>query len=102
MRNAFVTGVIVTAAVLGVGTSACKKKISARECDEMVSRYVELAMKEKFPDAAAEQVAAERTRVSQEARAADELKNCASEVTPDEHACAMKSPTSDGLIKCLE
>lgn len=102
MKNALVTGVIVTAAVLGVGASACKKKISTQQCDEMVSRYVELAMNEKFPDAAAEQIAAERSRVSQEARAADELKNCASEVTPDEHACAMKSPTSDGLLKCLE
>ena len=101
MRIAIVTGIIVTAA-LGVGTSACKKKITAQQCDEMVSRYVELAMKEKFPDAGPEQVAAERARVNQEARAADELKNCASEVTPDEHACAMKSPTSDGLIKCLE
>ena len=100
MRIAIVTGVIVTAA-LGVGTSACKKKITAQQCDEMVSRYVELAIKEKSPDAGAEQIA-ERARVTQEARAADELKNCASEVTPDEHACAMKSPTSDGLIKCLE
>jgi hypothetical protein len=102
MRIAIVTGVIVTAGVLGVGASACKKKITAQQCDEMVSRYVELAMKEKFPDAGPEQVAAERARVNQEARAADELKNCASEVTPDEHSCAMKSPTSDGLIKCLE
>ena len=101
MRIAIVTGVIVTAA-LGVGASACKKKITAQQCDEMVSRYVELAIKEKSPDAGAEQIAAERARVTQEARAADELKNCASEVTPDEHACAMKSPTSDGLIKCLE
>jgi hypothetical protein len=101
MRIAFVTGVIVTAA-LGSGAAACKKKITAQQCDEMVSRYVELAMKEKSPDAGPEQIAAERVRVSQEARASDELKNCASEVTPDEHACAMKSPTSDGLIKCLE
>ena len=99
MRIAIVTAVIVTAAL---GAPACKKKITAKECDDMVARYVELAMKEKFPDAGPEQVAAERARVSQEARAADELKNCASEVTPDEHTCAMKASTSDGLIKCLE
>ena len=45
MKIAIVTGIIVTAA-LGVGASACKKKITAQQCDEMVSRYVELAMTE--------------------------------------------------------
>ena len=36
MRIAIVTAVIVTAAL---GAPACKKKITARECDDMVARF---------------------------------------------------------------
>lgn len=79
----------------------CKKKVSAKQCDELLDRFSELVVKEHFPDAGPEQVAAERTRERAEAKG-DELKNCTSEVQPEEHACAMKATTSEALIKCLE
>lgn len=83
-------------------SAACRKKVTAKQCDELLDRFAELVVKERFPDAGPEQIAAERTRERQEAKAADELKNCTSEVQADEHACAMKAQTSEALIKCLE
>jgi len=99
MRIAIVTAVIVTAAL---GASACKKKASSSECDALLDHFAELVVKERFPDAGAEVVAKERAREREEAKAADELKNCTSEVTTAEHACAMKAATSEAVIKCLE
>lgn len=83
-------------------SAACRKKVTAKQCDELLDRFAELVVKERFPDAGPEQVAAERARERQEAKAADELKNCTSEVQANEHECAMKAQTSEALIKCLE
>ena len=91
---------VVSLAALGSSTS-CRKKVSAKQCDELLDRFSELVVKEHFPDAGSEVIAAERTRERAEAKG-DELKNCTSEVQPDEYACAMKAPTSEKLIKCLE
>ena len=96
---------IGTAALLVASSLAplgCRKKISAKQCDELLDRFAELVVTERFPDAGAEVIAAERARERQEAKAADELKNCASQVQPSEHACAMSAQTSEALIKCLE
>ena len=70
MRIAIVTAVIVTAAL---GAPACKKKITAKECDDMVGRYVELPMKEKAPDAGPEAAYARRLLLEELADALDEL-----------------------------
>jgi hypothetical protein len=82
--------------------SGCKKKITQAECETMLDHYAELVVKERFADAGADTIAAERTRERQEAARADEFKNCTSEVQANEHACAMKAQSSEALIKCLE
>ena len=83
------------------GMTSCKRKVSEKQCDELLDRFSEMVVKEHFPDAGPEAIAAERTRERAEAKG-DELKNCTSEVQPDEYACAMKAATSEKLIKCLE
>ncbi|MDF2693565.1 MAG: hypothetical protein K0S65_1948 [Labilithrix sp.] len=87
---------------LALVTSGCKKKISQSQCDEVLEHFAELVVKERFADAGPEAIAAERVRERQEAKNADEFKNCTTEVQANEHDCAMKAQTSDALIKCLE
>jgi hypothetical protein len=84
------------------GTASCRKKVSAKQCDELLERFSELVVKERMPDAGPEVLAAERTRERSEAKSDDAFKNCTSEVQANEHECAMKAPTSEALIKCLE
>lgn len=83
--------------VLAAGAS-CKRKASATQCEELLDRYAQLAVKERGADAGAEAVTAEK----QEARGHDAFKNCQSEVQLDEHACAMKATTSAAMLKCLD
>jgi len=85
-----------------VATTACKKKVTSQQCDELIDRFSELYVKEHSPDAGAENIAEEKARVRQQAMLSDELKNCPSEVQVEEHACAMKATTSDAMLKCLE
>jgi len=80
----------------------CKRKITQAQCEELLDHFAELVVKERFPDAGADVIAAERRRERQEAAHADELKNCASEVQVDEHACALRAQTSDAMLKCLD
>ena len=96
-------GALLLVATLATAGSAasCKKKVSSKQCDELLDRFSELVVKEHFPDAGADQIAAERTRERAEAKG-DELKNCTSEVQPNEYECAMRATTSEALIKCLE
>lgn len=102
-RRACVTGLLLVAALASLaGMSSCKKKVSQKECDEMLDRFSELVVKERMPDAGAEALAAERTRERSEAKSDDAFKNCTSEVQANEHACAMKATSSEALIKCLE
>lgn len=83
-------------------TPACTKKVTSKQCDELLDRFAELVVKERFPDAGAAQIADERARERAEAKADAAFKNCPSEVQAGEHACAMKASTSEALIKCLE
>ncbi len=92
---------LLLAGVLLVGTVGCNRKVSQQQCDQLIDHFADLVVKEHFPDAGPDVVAAERTRERQEAKG-DELRNCTSEVQADEHACAMKAQTSEGIIKCLE
>lgn len=103
MSRARVSALVVTVAALLAGTSSasCKKKVTQQDCDALLDRFAELVVKERFPDAGADRIDAERTRERSEAKG-DEFKNCTSEVQPAEMACAMKAPTSEAMIKCLE
>jgi hypothetical protein len=80
----------------------CKPKASASQCDDLVARYARLVVTEKYPDASVEQVTAEQEREKSEARSDDAFKNCSSEVSRAEFACAMRAPTADAFEKCLE
>lgn len=81
--------------------AGCKKKVTQAQCDQLLDHFAELVVKERHPDAGAAEIAAERARERQDAKS-DEFKNCTSEVQTNEHECAMKAQTSEGVIKCLE
>jgi hypothetical protein len=101
MKSA-VTGLLLLVSLVGLGSMAsCKRKVSEKQCDELLDRFAELVVKERFPDAGPEVVSAERQRERSEAKS-DELRNCTSEVQIDEHRCAMNAKSSEALLKCLE
>ena len=96
-------GLLLVATLAAAGSlTACRKKVSQKQCDELLDRFSELVVKERMPDAGAESLATERVRERGEAKSDDAFKNCTSEVQLAEHACAMKAATSEALIKCLE
>ena len=102
-RRICVTGLLLVASLASFGSMlSCRKKVSQKQCDELLDRFSELVVKERMPDAGAEALAAERVRERGEAKSDDAFKNCTSEVQLDEHACAMKAASSEALIKCLE
>jgi hypothetical protein len=81
---------------------ACRPKASATQCDQLLERYAQLVVTEKFPDASADQIGSERERERREARGDDAFKNCSSEVSQVEFACAMSAPSTHVFEKCLE
>ncbi len=83
-------------------TTACRPKASPTQCEQLVDRYAQLVVTEKFPDASAAQIGSERDREKREARGDDAFKNCSSEVSQTEFACAMRAPNADAFEKCLE
>ena len=91
---------LAAGAVSGLG--GCKKKVSQAQCDQLLDHFAELVVKERYADAGPEAIAAERARERQEAKNADEFRNCPTEVQANEHECAMHAQSSDALIKCLE
>ena len=90
------------AAIALAGSTGCKPKASGVQCDQLLDRYAELVVTERFADASADQVKAEREREKSEARGDDAFKNCSSEVSQTELDCAMRAPNADALEKCLE
>lgn len=97
-----VTGLLLVATLAAVGTvTSCKRKVSEQQCDELLDRFAEMVVKEHFPDAGPDVIAAEKQRERTEAKG-DVFRNCTSEVQAGEHECAMKAKSSEGLIKCLE
>ena len=98
MRGARALAVLLL--LLGVG--ACKARVSRGQCDELLSRFAELVVKEKLPAAPPETIRAEQARERDEAARDDSFKNCTTELRVDEYRCAMAATTSEALIKCLE
>lgn len=80
----------------------CKAKASVNQCDQLLDRYAQLVVTERYPDASANQVKTERDREKVEARGDDAFKNCSSQVSQAEFDCAMKAPSPDTFEKCLE
>ncbi len=87
---------------LSLALAACSKKVSQKQCDELIDHYAGIVVRENNPDASAAVVSAEQERERKEARAEDGFKNCTTEVQPDDFACAMKAKTSEGVLRCLE
>jgi hypothetical protein len=100
LRLAVVAGLLLMA--LSTLASGCKPKPSQAECDQLIGRYAQLVVTEKYPDASAAQIGREEQRERLEARGDDAFKNCGSEVSRAEFACAMRAATADAFEKCLE
>lgn len=94
--------IAVGVAVFAFSALAWKRKATQTQCEDLLDHYAELVVKEHMPDAGAAEINAERQRERVEAARSDELKNCASQVQPSEHECAMKATTSEAVLKCLE
>lgn len=97
--------VLACAALLvctSVGASGCKKKVTQAQCDELLDRFATLVVTEKMKNAPPEQVKAEQERERDEAKSDDNFRNCTSELSTEDYACAMAAKTSDALMKCLE
>jgi hypothetical protein len=93
---------LLVLALAALGQTACTKKASPAECDQLLDRFAELVVKERFADAGAADVDRERIRERAEAKADPSFKNCTSEVQKTEYACAIKATTPEAMIKCLE
>ena len=85
-----------------IGLIGCRAKASASQCEQLIDRYAQLVVTERFQDASARQIEVERDREKTEARGDDAFKNCSSEVSQAEFACAMRAPTAEAFEKCLE
>jgi hypothetical protein len=101
MRLAAMSPICVIAAAFSFA-GGCRPKVTATQCDQLLDRYAQLVVTEKFPDASSERIDAERERERGEARGDDAFKNCRSEVSASEFECAMRASSADALEKCLE
>jgi hypothetical protein len=93
---------VLVAGCVAAANVGCKAKASVSQCDQLLDRYAQLVVTERYPDASTDQVKAERDREKIEARGDDAFKNCSSQVSQAEFDCAMKAPTPDTFEKCLE
>ena len=80
----------------------CKKKVTQAQCEELLDRYATLVVHAKLKDAPADQIMAEQVREREAARSDDDFKNCTTELSIEDYACAMKAASADALEKCLE
>jgi len=81
---------------------ACKKKVDADQCTQLIDRYATLVVRERFADASAEFIKSEQARERDEARGDENFRSCVSEVTEKEFNCAMSAQSTGALEKCLE
>ncbi len=93
---------LVLVMALGGGAAGCKKKVTTAQCDELLDRFAMLVVREKLKDASPEQVKTEQARERSEAQGDDNFKNCTSELSTEDYACAMGAKNAEGFVKCLE
>src|SRR5258706_15818031 len=101
-RRAIALAIIVSAASSSLAATGCRKKVTQPQCDELVDRFATLVVKEKMKDATPEQIKTEQAREREEAKSDDNFRNCTSELSTEDYACAMAATTSDAMMKCLE
>jgi hypothetical protein len=99
--HTLVRGSVVLLVLLWLSTG-CKERVSGAQCNELLTKFAELVVKEKLPQAPPETIRAEQAREREEAARDDNFKNCTTELRADEYRCAMAATTPEGLIKCLE
>lgn len=80
----------------------CKRKASTDECAALVAHYAELVVREAKPDASPEVVLAEKAREQREAQSDEAFRNCPTEVSAEELACALRAQTTNAVLRCLE
>jgi hypothetical protein len=102
VRAISIAALATLGALAAAGGGGCKAKASAAQCDQLLDRYAQLVVTEKYPDAAASAIEAERLRERTEARGDDAFKNCSSEVSRAEFECAMRAGAAEAFLKCLE
>jgi hypothetical protein len=100
-RRALATAILLLGLPAATATG-CKAKASASECDQLLERYAQLVVTERYPDASAAQIKTFHDQEKREALGDDAFKNCSSEVSRTEFDCAMRAPSADTFEKCLE
>jgi hypothetical protein len=93
-------GVVLLA--FAIGMTGCKKKVTQAQCEDLLDRYASLVVHAKLKDATPDALKAEQAREREAARSDDDFKNCTTELSTEDYACAMKAATADALEKCLE
>lgn len=93
---------VVAALLVPVLAVGCKKKVSQAQCDQLVDKFATLVVKERIKDASPEMIKAEQERERSEAKNDDSFRNCTSEVSNEDFACAMATGTSEAFLKCLD
>jgi len=89
--------------VLGLAfLPACRQKVSAAQCEALITRYAELVVRDTMPGAPAQVVGEAQKRVREEAAGDENFRNCTTEIGPKEFNCAMAAKTPDAVEKCLE
>jgi len=92
------------AGALLASLAACKSPpaaASVAQCDELLDRYTELALRESVPDASIDLVAAQKKQVREMAAASSGLSACPGHVREAQRACAMAASTPDAFEACL-
>ncbi len=87
--------------VLPISACASPKRLTPAQCDALVDRYTEIALRESFPDASADLVAAQKIKVRALAKQDPSLAKCTEQITPVQDACAMGATTTDAFEACL-
>jgi hypothetical protein len=80
----------------------CKARVTQAECDQLLTRFAQLVVTDRYPVASPEILREERARAQAEAAGDDNFKNCTTELRQDDYRCAMAATTSEALLKCLE
>jgi hypothetical protein len=92
------------AGALIASMAACKSPpatATVAQCDALLDRYTELALRESVPDASRDLVAAQKAQVREMAAASSVLTACPGHVTEAQRACAMAASTPDAFEACL-
>ena len=90
------------ALVVGFSLPACREKVSGAQCDALITRYAELVVRGKMPDAPAQVVLDAQKTVRAEAAGDESFRNCTTEIGPKEFNCAMAAKTPEAVEKCIE